>query len=129
MEKAFAGVDQTWVPVRRADWAAEWAGLCAQDRADGVQKPRSGPPATGYVRLHQGTTPWERAEALTQLTGQPAVVRQFAEGRDEWTINRDIRTQLTEGQAGPGQLPAELDGVVLASPVPLSRHRRSGRRV
>jgi hypothetical protein len=98
MEKALAGVDQTWVPVRRADWAAEWAGLCAQDRADGVQKPRSGPPATGYVRLHQGTTPWERAEALTQLTGQPAVVRKFAEARDEWTINRDIRAQLADGK-------------------------------
>lgn len=94
MEKAFAGVDQTWVPVRRADWAAEWAGLCARDRDDDVAKPRSGPPATGYVRLHQGTTPWERAEALTQLTGQPAVVREFPAGRDEWEINRDIRAQL-----------------------------------
>jgi hypothetical protein len=48
------------------------------------------------VRLHQGTTPWERAEALTQITGQPAVVREFPTGRDEWLINRIIRTQLAD---------------------------------
>jgi hypothetical protein len=35
---------------------------------------------------------------LTQLTGQPAVVREFPSGRDEWLINRLIRTQLTEGK-------------------------------
>jgi hypothetical protein len=96
MEKAFAGVDQTWTTQRRVAWMDDWAGMCAQDQADNSEEQRSGPAPTGYVRLHQGTTPWERAEALTQLTGQPAVVREFPAGRDEWTINRIIRAQLAD---------------------------------
>jgi hypothetical protein len=98
MEKTFAGVDQTWTAERRAEWENDWAGICAQDRADNAGISRSGPAPTGYVRLHQGTTPWERAEALTQLTSQPAVVREFPAGRDEWTINRIIRAQLTDSK-------------------------------
>jgi hypothetical protein len=98
MEKAFAGADQTWTAERRAEWENDWAGICAQDEAGNVENPRSGPAPTGYSRLHQGTSHWERAEALTQLTGHPAVVREFPDGRDEWTINRVIRTQLTEGK-------------------------------
>jgi hypothetical protein len=96
MEKAFAGLDQTWTIQRRVAWLGDWAGMCAQDQADNAKKQRSGPAPTGYVRLHQGTTPWERAEALTQLTGQPAVVREFPTGRDEWHINRIIRAQLAD---------------------------------
>jgi len=98
MEKAFAGIDQAWATERRVAWMDDWAGMCAQDQADNAEEPRSGPAPTGYARLHQGTTPWERAEALTQLTGQPAVVREFPTGRDEWMINRIIRTQLTDGK-------------------------------
>jgi hypothetical protein len=96
MEKAFAGVDQTWTTQRRVGWMDDWAGMCAQDQADNAEEQRSGPAPNGYVRLHQGTTPWERAEVLTQLTGQPAVVREFPTGRDEWNINRIIRTQLAD---------------------------------
>jgi hypothetical protein len=98
MEKAFAGVDQAWTPERRASWQDDWAGMCAQDQAGNVENPRSGPAPTGYARLHEGTTAWERAEALTQLTGQPAVVREFPQGRDEWTINRILRAQLTDNK-------------------------------
>jgi hypothetical protein len=98
MEKALAGIDQTWTAERHASWRDGWADVCAQDQADNAKKPRSGAAPTGYVRLHQGTTPWERAEVLTQLTGQPAVVREFPQGRDEWTINRIIRAQLTDGK-------------------------------
>jgi hypothetical protein len=97
-EKAFAGIDQTWTVQRRVTWMDDWAGLCAEDTADNAKKQRSGPAPTGYLRMHQGTTPWERAEVLTQLTGQPAVVREFPSGRDEWLINRLIRAQLTEGK-------------------------------
>ena len=96
MEKAFAGLDQTWTVQRRVGWWDDWAALCAQDKANGAEKQRSGPAPTGYARLHQGTSPWERAEALTQLTGQPAVVREFPTGRDEWLINRIIRAQLAD---------------------------------
>jgi hypothetical protein len=97
-EKALAGIDQTWTVQRRVTWMDDWAGLCAEDKADNANKQRSGPAPAGYLRMHQGTTPWERAEVLTQLTGQPAVVREFPSGRDEWLINRLIRTQLTEGK-------------------------------
>jgi hypothetical protein len=97
-EKAFAGMDQTWDAGQRAVWADRWAGWCAQDEADNARAPRSGPAPTGYMRLHQGTNPWDRAEVLTQLTGQHAVVREFPSGRDEWAINRVIRAQLVEGK-------------------------------
>ena len=56
-EKAFAGIDQTWTVERRVAWMDGWAGLCAQDQADCPEKQRSGPAPTGYVRMHQGTTP------------------------------------------------------------------------
>jgi hypothetical protein len=95
-EKAFAGIDQTWTIQRRIAWMDDWVGLCAQDKADNVMKQRSGPAPTGYPRMHQGTTQWEQAEALTQLTGRPAVVREFPTGLDEWRINRVIRAQLTD---------------------------------
>lgn len=78
LEKAVAGVDQTWTASRRDDWAESWAGLCELDAADEkVGNPRSGPPPDGYVRLNQGSTSWDRAELLTQLTGKEAVVRSF----------------------------------------------------
>jgi hypothetical protein len=96
MEKTFAGVDQTWSAERRGEWEKDWAGIRAQNQARNADNPQSGPAPTGYVRLHQGTTPWERAEALTQITGQPAVVREFPQGQDEWAINRIIRAQLAD---------------------------------
>lgn len=97
-EKAFAGLDQTWTTEQQAAWTDRWADLCAQDKADDAKNPRSGPAPTGYARLHQGTNPWDRAEVLTQISGQPAVVREFPSGRDEWAINRIIRAQLTDGK-------------------------------
>jgi hypothetical protein len=48
--------------------------------------------------LHQGTTPWERAEILTHLTGEESVVRQFPDSPDEWRINRIIRAQLEDSK-------------------------------
>jgi hypothetical protein len=98
MEKAYAGVDQTWTAERWSEWENDWAGICAQDRARNAENPRSGPAPAGYARLHQGTTPWEQAEALTQVTGQSAVVREFPSGREEWTINRIVRAQLTDSK-------------------------------
>jgi hypothetical protein len=97
-EKAFAGIDQTWTAEQRNAWVDEWADLCAKDKADDTEPQRSDPAPTGYARLSQGTTPWERAEVLTQLTGQPALVREFPAGQDEWLINRIIRAQLTDGK-------------------------------
>lgn len=98
LEKALAGVDQAWPPERSQHWRDDWASICAQDEADKVENPRSGPAPDGYVRLNQGSEPWDRAEILTQLTGARAEVREFPAGRDEWAINRIIRTQLAAGK-------------------------------
>jgi hypothetical protein len=114
LEKAFAGVDQTWTAERRAAWRDDWTYLCRQDRRDGAANPRSGLPPEGYVRLHQGSTAWHRAEMLTQLTGQQAEVREFPAGRDEWKINRVIRTQLTDGKPVlVNSRPEAYDGEIL----------------
>jgi Calpain family cysteine protease len=98
IEKALAGVDQTWTSERQMAWEDDWEGVCAQDVLDKKDNPRSGPAPDGYVRLHQGTSTWERAEVLTQLTGQEAEVREFPTGRDEWLINRIIRAQLADSK-------------------------------
>jgi len=77
LEKAVAGTDQTWTPEQAADWAASWDAICADDRTRRPENPHSGSPPTGYVRLNQGSHAWERAELLTQLTGEQAAVFSF----------------------------------------------------
>ena len=52
-----------------------WQHLCESDARDGVKNPRTGPPPDGYVRLNQGSTSWDRAELLTQMTGRESIVR------------------------------------------------------
>lgn len=98
MEKAFAGLDRVWTDERQAAWRDEWACLCEEDLRDGAKNPRTGPAPEGYIRLNQGSTAWDRAEMLTQLTGQEAEVREFPTGREEWKINQLIRTQLADGK-------------------------------
>jgi hypothetical protein len=98
MEKAFAGVEQTWTTEQQEAWHDGWSFLCARDEKIGAKYPRFGPAPEGYARLNQGTGPWERTEILTQLTGEESVVRQFPAGPDEWRINRIMRTQLEESK-------------------------------
>ncbi|HEY1918049.1 MAG TPA: hypothetical protein VGH27_20945 [Streptosporangiaceae bacterium] len=98
MEKALAGVDETWSIERQMIWEDDWTSICAQDRADRAKNPRGGPAPEGYPRLNQGSDSWDRAELLTQLTGQESVVRVFPSGKDEWTINRIIRDQLLDNK-------------------------------
>jgi len=98
LEKALAGVDQTWTLQRRVAWQGDWVGICADASADSAAGPIRDPAPTGYSRLNQGTDAWDRAELLTQLTGQPAEVRELPSGDDEWKINRIIRTQLEDGK-------------------------------
>jgi hypothetical protein len=71
LEKAIAGIDGTWSDERRQKWADRWD----------VIRPGGDPP-TGYVRLNQGSHPSDRAELLTQLTGQPAKSWEFPVGYD-----------------------------------------------
>jgi hypothetical protein len=97
VEKALAGVDQTWSPQRRAAWLDDWSSLVT-NQDQNVENQLSGPLPKGYVRLGLGSDAWDRAEVLTQLTGQDAVVREFPSGADEWLINRIVRDQLSEGK-------------------------------
>src|SRR5262249_27373194 len=98
VEKAAAGVDQTWTPAREAENTK----------------------GHGYHRLSRGTNAWERAELLAQLTGQPAVVRVFdtAPGH-EADVERTLRAQLDAHKpvlvgvpkpTQPGRLPHGLVG-------------------
>jgi hypothetical protein len=82
MEKAFAGVDQTWTMRRRARWARGWP---------------EGEPPSGYVRLDQGFDPLDCAEALAQLTGRRGVVRRFA-AQPGWVM-RILRRHARTGYA------------------------------
>ena len=92
-EKALAGVDASWSGRRRAQWERRWNALCAAEAADpAIVNPRCGPAPAGYVRLNQGGTPLDHAEALTQLTGCQAVTRQFRRGRRR--TRRALRGQI-----------------------------------
>lgn len=97
-EKALAGVDQTWSADRRSAWEKDWDSLSPQSRDGDARDLGTGHAPEGYVRLNQGSEAWDRAEVLTQLTRQEAVVREFPSGRDEWTINRIIRAQLEDSK-------------------------------
>lgn len=71
LEKAIAGIDQTWDHERSQKSARIW-------NARG----NPGDAPTGYVRLNQGSNPRDRAELLTQLTGRPAKTLEFPTGHD-----------------------------------------------
>ncbi|GAA4634112.1 hypothetical protein GCM10023196_074340 [Actinoallomurus vinaceus] len=93
LEKAIAGTDQTWNDGRRRQWADRW-----DVQGDGGDAPQ------GYVRLNQGSNPSDRAELLTQLTGQPARPWEFPTGYDhkgrspDRQLLDDFREQLVENK-------------------------------
>ncbi|GKQ39096.1 hypothetical protein [Streptomyces sp. A012304] len=93
MEKAMAGVDQTWDAERRAEWEQEWS----EERVyEGLGE---GPTPEGYERLNRGSTSIQRAEMLTQLTGEESVVYDFPKGPDAYDQLLDhFAVQLSEGK-------------------------------
>jgi hypothetical protein len=97
LEKAVAGLDQAWTMGRRMDWVDCWHEMCEADAADSnLRNPRTGPAPDGYVRLNQGSTSWERAELLTQLTGKESVVRERP--NDPKQLLAVFARQLREGK-------------------------------
>jgi hypothetical protein len=76
LEKALAGVDQTWSGGRHAEWKRMWDAIR-------VHKEVPETPAYGYGRLGQGSNPGDRAEMLTQVTGEPAIVQRFPSAMPE----------------------------------------------
>jgi hypothetical protein len=91
MEKAAAGVDQTW----------------DAQRSQGVS-------AAGYERLDEGTDPWDRAELMTQLTGQPAEVRTFDKTPgNEASVEAELRDRLDNGKPVVVGVPVPANGASL----------------
>ncbi|MFE5720571.1 hypothetical protein [Streptomyces erythrochromogenes] len=92
LEKAIAGADQAWNQERRDRWA----------ELSEVRKDPEVP--EGYVRLDKGSTPGNRAELLTQLTGRPSIVEEFPKQYDRNGISPDaqlmggIRQRLADGK-------------------------------
>ncbi|MEU8309392.1 C2 family cysteine protease [Actinomadura sp. NPDC048955] len=93
LEKAVAGWDQTWSAER-------WGKVKRLREAQG----NSGESPKGYVRLNRGSSPGERAELLTQLTGLPAKTVQFPSGYDkrgrsaDRQLRDEIAQQLSDGK-------------------------------
>lgn len=98
LEKALAGYDQAWTPEQRADWESRWEQIKAvrnaEREAKGVEPLPDGPSPTGYARLNQGTNAWDRAEILTQVTGEAAVVRRFPDSDD--ALAAELEVQLAD---------------------------------
>ncbi|MFD9394401.1 C2 family cysteine protease [Streptomyces sp. NPDC060000] len=80
MEKAVAGIDQTWSEDQEATWQS------THSKMDGLP--------TGYTRLNVGTKSGDRAELLVQLTGEPAQVWDLPTGFDH--SGRNPKTQFRE---------------------------------
>ncbi|MEV0405890.1 hypothetical protein [Actinoallomurus sp. NPDC050550] len=93
LEKAVAGLDQTWDRKHHEKWAERCA---AQGHCED--------PPNGYLRLDQGSFPIDRAELLTQLTGRPAKNEHFPSGYDvngrgpDKQLLSDLRQQLADGK-------------------------------
>lgn len=87
LEKAFAGSDQAWTPEQKEAYEALWDAQKDQrnyERAmNGEPLLPDGPTPTGYVRLNQGTTAWDRAEILTAITGRQSEVRSIPDSDAE----------------------------------------------
>ncbi|MGI5224178.1 C2 family cysteine protease [Actinoallomurus sp. CA-142502] len=94
LEKSIAGSDRTWSEERRDKWQQRWE----------VQSGTKEEAPSGYVRLHQGSNHSERAELLTQLTGEPSKVWEFPTGYDSFGRSPDrqvvdeFRSHLAEGK-------------------------------
>ncbi|GKQ39094.1 hypothetical protein [Streptomyces sp. A012304] len=117
LEKAVAGVDQTWGDDRRGQWEDRWA---IEKGAAGFPE---GPIPEGYERLNRGAWPLDQSELLTQLTGEESALYVFPTGDDaQDRVKHHIEHQLAEGkpvlvgtraldaEAGEFELPKKLYG-------------------
>ncbi|WP_371577836.1 C2 family cysteine protease [Streptomyces sp. NBC_01314] len=86
LEKAIAGLDQTWSDERKK----EYTDTCALRRIHDAPE--------GYVRLNRGSLPSDRAELLTQLTGLPAKTWELPQGYDHTgrSEDRQLRDEIRE---------------------------------
>ncbi|GAA0281731.1 hypothetical protein GCM10010302_19400 [Streptomyces polychromogenes] len=101
LEKAAAGIDGTWSEERRDQWAGDW--VTQKDQmldANEALAPEAleGPVPTGYGRLNQGSTAYEQAELLAQLTGEASHVVTFPQGEGaEVELEQRIKEKLSAG--------------------------------
>ncbi|MGW0946072.1 hypothetical protein ACWD4O_26535 [Streptomyces sp. NPDC002623] len=115
LEKAMAGVDQTWDSDRQDNWESRW------QYAKDDEKHPDGPTPVGYERLNQGSSQWDQAEMLTQLTGDDSAVYAFPDGpgggqaleghlQSQLADNKPILagTRQADHEAGEKELPYRL---------------------
>ncbi|MFC9927008.1 hypothetical protein [Streptomyces sp. NPDC127190] len=124
LEKSAAGIDETWPDWRRDQWERDWLHNKEQKlNSDPTldSKEFEGPTPTGYGRLNQGSRPYDQAELLTQITGEPSQIVSFPQGGGaEHTLEQQIQEKLSEGKPvlvatrpidtvnGEGDLPKSL---------------------
>ncbi|MBD9703477.1 hypothetical protein IHE56_15575 [Streptomyces sp. ID01-12c] len=104
LEKSMAGVDQAWESKRTEGWEATWQANPKAEASDG-------PTPVGYERLNQGSSQWDQAEMLTQLTGKDSAVYPFPTGEGAGpALESHLRRQLADNKpilAGTRPLDAE----------------------
>ncbi|MFF3430587.1 hypothetical protein [Streptomyces sp. NPDC002602] len=103
LEKAAAGIDETWPEGRRGLWEQDWASQRDYKiQNDETVSPEDvqGPTPSGYGRLNQGTPYYNQAELLTQLTGEPTDLVAFPQGEGaEAEFEQQIKSKLADGKA------------------------------
>jgi hypothetical protein len=85
MEKAIAAEDQAWDTAKKADWDHAWTtwhkSAVDRDRSNAGLGPSPDSAPTGYNRIDIGSTAYQRADLLAQLTGAGKPVLVGARGR------------------------------------------------
>ncbi|MGW2016171.1 hypothetical protein [Streptomyces sp. NPDC001927] len=103
LEKAAAGIDETWPEGRRDVWERDWSNQTdykVQYDETVNAEDLEGPTPSGYGRLNQGTPYYNQAELLTQLTGEPTDLVTFPQGEGAADVlEEQIKSKLSEGKA------------------------------
>lgn len=96
LEKAAAGEDRAWDPVRHSIWDLRWRGLKpgvdSARRRKGLLLSSPSTPPLGYNRIGVGSSPAEQANLLARITGEEAVVRDLPPGHRD--LLSEVKGQL-----------------------------------
>lgn len=103
MEKALASQDQVWSTQEQANWDATWKArdkpaVDAERAAKGLN-PSPDVAPTGYNRLDMGTTTYQQANMLAEITGSEAEVRDLPDGpQAEQRLLDEFSAQLADNK-------------------------------
>ncbi|HEY6738808.1 MAG TPA: hypothetical protein VI076_08145, partial [Actinopolymorphaceae bacterium] len=103
LEKTVAAQDQTWEPKQKSDWDNAWTNVhkyFVDNERFGKGLPPSPQDApTGYDRIDIGSTAYQRADLLAELTGEEAEVRDIPdEQQGEQALLDEFRDRLDAGK-------------------------------